>query len=525
MKRPLYPLLFAFIGGILLAYWGNTGDLSSVTPIFIPTVLLLYGMGLGAGYYCYRKQHPLLTTVLLLILAIISGMTRYVVSNDIPLQHISHLVEHELVTIEGFLYRPPESTGFKRYLYVETTSVEKGATRYRTTGKIRITLTKPFRPPAPGKQFEYGDTIRARLSLDQPRNFGDFNYREYLRRRGIYLIGKLAHERNILKLPSQQGNIMLTLLYALRTRILRYLDDYTQRHEAWQESVEQPVQVIKAMTLGSNRGLSQETRETFRNAGMYHFLVISGVHIAILAWAFHQVLNIAGIPVRYRSIVLSGLLFAYAGVTGFHFPVLRAVIMASVFYFSITCNRTADSLYSLSATVGLLLFLSPNALFEVSFQLTVAATLYILLFFRFLNRQHWFERLRRLPKVFRMPAMSLATTIGAMIGVSPLLLYYFKRLYPYSLLSNPFAIPLISLLLPSCLLVNFSSLCIHSWGILDPFLSLNVLLARTLIGLCSLFPPIDIELPAPSRVLIMAYYLTVYGLFSLTPKHSTISPP
>ena len=500
--------------GILLAYSGHTFGPSSFIALSIPSLLLLYGVGLGAGYYCYRKHYSLLTTLWLLILALMSGMARYTVSNHVPLHHISHLVENEVVTIEGFLYQPPESIDTRRYLYVETTSVEKGDTRYRTTGKIRITLTKPRMSHNPVKQFAYGDTIRARLHLDLPKNFGRFNYRAYLRRRGIYLIGKLYHERNILELPPQQGNVVVSGLYALRTHILNYLDDYVQRHDDEHDPVEQPIQVIKAMTLGSNRGLSEETREIFRNAGTYHFLVISGVHIAILAWAFHKVLNLVSVPGRYRSLVLSGLLFVYAGVTGFHFPVLRAVIMASVFYFSITCNRIADPLYSLSCTVGLLLFLFPNSLLDVSFQLTVAATLYILLFFRFLNRQLWFERLKRLPWFLRLPAMSLITTTGAMIGVSPLLLYYFGRLYPYSLLSNPLAFPLISLLLPSSLLVNFSSLFVHFWEILDPLLTLNVLLVRALIGLCLCFPILDIEFPTPSPFLIVGYYLAIYSLFS-----------
>ncbi|PIE32132.1 hypothetical protein CSA56_16105 [candidate division KSB3 bacterium] len=524
MIRPLHPLLSAFIGGILLASWGNAQASSTFILISIPILVLVYGVGLGSAYLCYRAHYALLTTCLLVFLGFASGMIRYAVSNHVPLHHISYLVDNEVVTIEGWLYRSPEFVGTRRYLYVKTTSVEKRNTRYHTTGKIRITLTKAQSSPKSIKQLVYGSSIRARLHLSLPKNLGNFNYREYLRRQGIYLIGKLYHERNILKRSPQQGHLVLSVLYALRARILTYLDSFVHRHGPEYEAVEQPIQIIKAMTMGSRQGLSQETRDLFRNAGMYHFLVISGVHIAILAWAFHKGLMILRIPVQYRSILLSGLLFAYAGLTGFHFPVLRAVLMASVFYLSMTCNRIADPLYSLSGTVAILLFIFPNSLFEVSFQLTAAATLYLLLFFRFLNRQRWFGRVRSVPWFLKTMAMSLMATTGAMIGVSPLLLYYFGRLYPASFFSNLVALPVISLLLPSSLLVNFLSLFMPGLTVLDLLLSVNVFLTRVLTGICSFFSNDGIALPTPSRFVMIVYYLALYALLAFLPIKKFLKP-
>jgi competence protein ComEC len=242
---------------------------------------------------------------------------------------------------------------------------------------------------------------------------------------------------------------------------------------------------------------------------MYHFLVVSGVHIGILVWMLHQLLHILHIPLRYRSFFLAAILLLYAGLTGFHFPVLRATIMALILYFSITCNRIPDPLYGLAFSVGIILFIFPTALFEVSFQLTVAATTSILFLYRFLRHFPWWERCSHFPYLIRLPLMTLLMATGAMIGISPLLVFYFRQLYPYSLVSNLLALPVISLLLPFSLFSSTLSLFLP-WNLISPLLSINVLLAKWFLFLTRLFPEFDIVLPQPTPLMLVIYYVSVY---------------
>ena len=164
MIRPLIPILVSFIGGILLQYTLRTSQSEALT-YSLPGLILFYSLLFSLTYLSYRRHYIRLTTLLLAILAIITGMTRYAVSNYVPIHHISHLVKNELVTIEGFLYQPLEYPGQKRYVYIQTTWVEKKSQRYRTTGKIRITLTKAAGPLSSLKLFPHGDTIRARFRV------------------------------------------------------------------------------------------------------------------------------------------------------------------------------------------------------------------------------------------------------------------------------------------------------------------------------------------------------------------------
>ncbi len=518
MTRPLIPLLICFVTGIVIGSAAQT-SFPWLLPIFLPVLTIAFGLFGILGYCCYRFQYQRLSAMLFLLLAFLAGSTRYLIANDVSDDHISRLVSDELVGIEGYVDRPVENLGIRRHVHLSVNWVEKGRQRYRSRGRIRLTLSKPswfYRDLPP---LSYGDMVRVRVHLSPPKNIGDFNYREYLRRRGVYLVGTQQHERNLIRLAGRQGNPLLRWIYHLRSQILDFLDAYPRRRTSPQVKEQQAIQIIKAMTVGERRGLPREVRDRFRQAGMYHFLVISGVHIGILAWGGHMLLHMLRLPLSFRSALLPLLLCIYAGLAGFQFSVMRAVIMACIFYLSISCNRVSDSFYSLLFSIGLLLFLFPNAFLELSFQLTVAATASIILFFRFFQHRGWKAAIDRLPWLFRLVALSLVTTSGAMLGVSPLLLHYFGRIYPLSFLSNPLALPIISLLLPSSLLTNvLALLCPACHPFLSPLLSFNVMCTRLLMELSELFPVLDLKLPRPPIRLVILYYILLFSVLTFSPK-------
>ncbi len=357
--------------------------------------------------------------------------------------------------------------------------------------------------------------MRMRLRLHLPNNSENVNRREFLRLQGIYLVGTLRHDRYIIKLSGHQGNPLLTWVYMLQRRMLQMLDQYASTRS---HGTSQAIQVMKAMTLGTNHELSPELKDAFRNSGMYHILVVSGIHIGILTWVLHHMLSMLYIPLRYRSMFLAMLLLLYAGLTGFHFPVLRAVIMVLTFYFASVCNRLSDPIYSLAFAVAGILFVFPTSLFEISFQMTVAATLSILLFFQCIQSRTWFGYIMQLPWMLRIPAMAFFATFGALIGVSPLILYYFESLPLYSLLSNPVAVFLVTPLLPSGLLANVIALLTSCWNAIFPFLtflfSINTFLTKCLIAFASIFPQPQFALSRPSLWMLWLYYGVIYYLFS-----------
>jgi competence protein ComEC len=208
-------------------------------------------------------------------------------------------------------------------------------------------------------------------------------------------------------------------------------------------------------------------------------------------------------------VIVPGLVI-YAGLSGFQFPVLRAVIMATVLYLSITCNRVADSLYSLGFAATILMLIFPDAVFEASFQMTVTATASILGLYQWCMGTRWWKLLQKSPGIFRIPLTTLFVTCGAMLGIAPLMLYYFQQLSPYSFISNLVAFVVITPLLPFTLIMELLSLALP-WNLLYPIFTLNVWLGRKLIWVATLFPPLPLTFPRPHLSLVWIYYIMLLG--------------
>jgi len=514
MTRPLIPVALALFLGVCFESWRSEAC-SPLFPSFAPLIVAAYVFLLAAWLFAHLCRRDRAASLCLLLLAFLIGMTRYAIATHLPANHLAQLVQDEIVTIEGYLYKPAETLGMGRRLYLETTTVEKDGLRYAATGRVRITLTNESLPNTGRKRLAYGDMFRARLRLAPPKNqHDDFDYQQFMARRGIYRVGSLRSDRNLLLLPEKQGNPILSQLYRAQARMLAFLRTFPQQAEQEPPPLDAPryaIQVIQAMTIGTGYVLHPDIRATFRHSGMYHILVISGIHFAILAGVFHVAFNLIGVPWQARNIILTIVFLLYAGVTGFQYPVMRSVCMALIFYASYTCNRLSDALYSLWFTVVLFVILDPNALFDVSLQLTVSATAGILLAFRRWNQQAWFQRVNAAPKWMRAIVMSVLSSVAAMLGVTPLMMYHFKQITPYSLISTPLSLPLVTIMLPLSLLVCFGALLPQAvWPLLKPLLWLDVWLSRLLIKFSGLFPAIDSTVEPPLWFGLPLYYLLFY---------------
>ena len=98
------------------------------------------------------------------------------------------------------------------------------------------------------------------------------------------------------------------------------------------------------------------------------------MHLAILSMGIGRLLSMFKVKKKIRVGLIAVFVFMYMAFTGFSISVVRAgimLILSSVLYL---LSRTKDSLTSLSVAATLICLLSPNAIFDVSLQLSVLAT-------------------------------------------------------------------------------------------------------------------------------------------------------
>lgn len=231
------------------------------------------------------------------------------------------------------------------------------------------------------------------------------------------------------------------LLARLRHRLGRELDQRLPQREAG---------LIRAIALGDNSRLSQEDISNFRQLGVSHILVVSGLHMTALAGFLHLLFRKTAAVKAVRNLLTGLVLFVFLALTGFSPSACRGAAMYGVILVADSFGRPADSLNSLGLAVLLVCLGDPFSGGDMGFALSVLATLGILLAYRPLYGMLLGKRglSRRGP--WKGIASSLALTGSATLGTFSVQMASFRG---FSLL-----LPLANLLvvLPGTLLLYLS---------------------------------------------------------------------
>ena len=264
------------------------------------------------------------------------------------------------------------------------------------------------------------------------------------------------------------------MLVQLRHQVGRAMDRLLPRREAG---------LLRAMVLGDSGGVSEEDMSRFRQLGVSHILVVSGLHMTILA-GFMQFL-LCRFPIRkaVRNALTALVLVLFLALSGFQPSACRGAAMYGVLLLADSTGRRADSLNSLGLAVLLVCLFAPFSGGDLGFALSVLATLGIVVLYRPVYQVLAGKRLAGLARRLWKPvAASLAVTAAALLGTFPVQLAVFGGL--------PLLTPLANLLLvfPSTLLLYasfcgaFLSLLPATAPLAAPFVWAAGWLARFLLG-------------------------------------------
>lgn len=268
------------------------------------------------------------------------------------------------------------------------------------------------------------------------------------------------------------------MLVQLRHQVGRAMDRLLPRREAG---------LLRAMVLGDSGGVSEEDMSRFRQLGVSHILVVSGLHMTILA-GFMQFL-LCRFPIRkaVRNALTALVLVLFLALSGFQPSACRGAAMYGVLLLADSTGRRADSLNSLGLAVLLVCLFAPFSGGDLGFALSVLATLGIVVLYRPVYQALVGKRLAGLARRLWKPvAASLAVTAAALLGTFPVQLAVFGGL--------PLLTPLANLLLvfPSTLLLYasfcgaFLSLLPATAPLAAPFVWAAGWLARLLLGAAGL---------------------------------------
>ena len=184
------------------------------------------------------------------------------------------------------------------------------------------------------------------------------------------------------------------------------------------------------LLLGDQRQQGPVAADDFRGAGLTHLLAVSGQNVAFVLVIVGPLL--ARLRLTPRLLATLAVLLFFALVTRFEPSVLRATAMAGCAAVAVTLGREADSRRMLGVAVVILVLVDPLIARQLAFQLSVAATVGILLLS---------HRIASALPGPRPLADAVAVTVAAQVAVAPILIPTFGGMPVAALIANVMAAP------------------------------------------------------------------------------------
>ncbi|MBK8206570.1 MAG: ComEC/Rec2 family competence protein [Planctomycetes bacterium] len=356
----------------------------------------------------------------------------------------------------------------------------------------------------PDTRLTPGSRVRVIGKLRQPRragNPGEVDSLAMYRQRGITHTMTLDHPGHAIVVAEPAWWSPHALAYAVHVKFHELVGARMARDRA---------AILGATLLGERGNLSHDQRAKFVRSGTVHLLVVSGLHVGLLAGAVVLFLRILGLEPRKAWAIGAAIAVVYLFVTGLQPSVLRATVMLVVYALGRVLSRRPDALNVLGASALVSLAISPRDVAELGFQLSYLSVLGIFVFapaFKLFKPLTPSERATRgiSGRAMNWLGGSGRASLGVGVCTWPLLVYTVHVFSPVMVASNLFAAPLLALMLVLGLLTPLAAIpglgAVLAWA-----LSLLAGLLDALAGGLAAVPYGHLFLPAPPLWWLAGYY-------------------
>jgi len=425
-------LTLGLVLGILLGYYNNISIYTALTIVGFSIVTL------GILFYKQKETNSIsfgITTMLTIV-----GIGMLAFSLWLPINRSDHYSHYDLDQPHTWYIKIQEvlksNTYSDRYIgVIKSRNHKKASGKFILNNAIDSTTQK----------FDIDDELiiySEATIIQAPLNPHQFNYKNYLSNLGIYHQIKLKPNNYF---PLKNGH---HTAYGIAAGIRNKISfELKQANFGTDE-----LGVIQALLLGQRNEISEDTYNTYKNAGAVHILALSGLHIGILLLLLEFLLQpLEKLPKgkTLKLLVIVLLLWGFALLAGFSASIIRAVTMYSFVAYALYLNKPNNTFNILALSMfSILLAINPMMIFQVGFQMSYAAVFAILLIYPLLQK-FWFPE----NKIIRKAWQLLCVSIAAQLGVLPLSLFYFHQFPGLFFISNLMIIPFLGIILGFGILV------------------------------------------------------------------------
>jgi competence protein ComEC len=499
--RPVVALLAAVAFGILAAPW---------LPLASPGLYAGAAICLIAGLSFGGRMPPGAMAALLLLPFALTGAARArEVMTPTP-DDVSRCIDGPSLWIRGAVASDVEERpgGACAFTLSASTVYDFRASR-PASGLVRVTL-RGVSAPAPG------DTLWLRGRIESPpvaTNPGEFDYRAYLARRGVFSTMLVRRSDDVRAGDDRETALVARLSAAVRAAIERATRTHLKQGDA---------ELMNGLLLSARSQLPAPLDEAFARTGTVHVLSVSGLHMAVLAAFLAWTFRLFAAPRPAASLAAIGLLWLFALASGGSPAALRSALMASFVLAAPLLRRTADPLHALAAAAALLLLVAPGMLYEAGFQLSFAAVGTLLFYVKPLERGTipWEPGMTWPIRAARAFVTLILVGLVAEAGSAPLVAYHFNRVSLVAPLANvPIALLTEALVLgglgASALSLLPGPLTAPLWSVLGG----GLWLLRGLTEAFAALPWASYAVASPPLTALFLYYALLGGAAPFVRRH------
>jgi competence protein ComEC len=444
-RTPFVSIVLSFMTGILF------GEYFLPVSGWLLMMLSVVAFGLVAVWvwYIVQKRSPSGTAPMLFFL--LSGSLVISLQNGKLEQAEKSLDGHPCIAYTAVITSLPEkrTKNLRFEAHIDQFKTDQDWKQTDLKALISIPLDAEQVPGPGSRMLVYGSPEQP----SSPLNPDEFNYKRYLRNKGIVWSDYLTSDSYGIVDASES----LSGLRRWSFLVSSWADEVFRKQIQDDDSYG----LVKAMLLGRRDDLRSEQVDNYTISGTVHILSVSGMHVAIIFLALSKLLGwirkLKGGNLIYLILITSSLGF-YALVTGLPPSVQRATLMCIIVVMAETFGRKQASINTLAISALLILVFDPHALFDIGFQLSFLAMSGIFLFYRPMA-DLWRPSNRIYIFLWEITALSFA----AQLATFPLSLYYFHQFPSYFWLVNPLVIFFTNILLPASMVLLLVSTIPIPW--------------------------------------------------------------
>ena len=354
-----------------------------------------------------------------------------------------------LVDIDAFVERVELKPKRGARLTLRPIHIER-LKREKLPKRIRVRVLQTVEGLKPGTVIH----MRARLAPPPPPALpGGF---DFARHAWFQQIGAVGYALTAPKITTHDKEIPWSL------RMAAHIEQVRQTIADRMRAVlpNQTGAIAIALVTGERGGISEETNQVYRDAGLFHILSISGMHMAVMAGAvfFLFRLGFAAIPsltLRYpvkkwSAVIAAVAALGYLALSGGAFATVRSYIMISVMFFAVLLDRPALALRNVALAAVIILLIYPESILDPGFQMSFAAVVALVCVYERLRKSRWTEAFTNfgpVRKTILFFAGIVVSTLVAGLAVAPFAAYHFHNTQHLAVLANLIAMPVSNVLI------------------------------------------------------------------------------